>query len=52
MNCNIENKSTLLYVCPVCGEKIVRNEPFFQYKLYGCPHCGNLISIGTDGILR
>ena len=46
------NQSTHTYICPVCGEEIVRDEPFFQYKLYGCPHCGNLISMGNDGVLR
>jgi len=40
------------YVCPACKEEIVRDEPFSKYKLYGCPHCGNLISIEDDGILR
>ena len=46
------NRPLHTYTCPVCGKKIVRDEPFFQYKLYACPHCGNLISIGEDGILR
>ena len=40
------------YVCPVCKEDIERDEPFFQYKLYRCPHCFNLISIGSDGVLK
>ena len=46
------NQPPHICTCPVCGEYIIRDEPFFQYKLYGCPHCGNLISIGEDGILR
>lgn len=52
MNWVLSNKGPHTYVCPVCGETIKRDEPFFQYKLYGCPHCHELISIGKDGILR
>ena len=40
------------YVCPLCEEDIERDEPFFHWKLYRCPHCGDLISMEDDGILR